>query len=308
MHITMSKPDILLVFDKTGDSIPFEIVQNRELVEVFINKINENGNMQFTNTTLPATINTLANRLHGYLVTINKCLQELSTGMTLPVKKNTADYLDQQLMIDLHAQWALSQYIIINIDKLRYSLDPVEAAIGGKLRHCYPDEIVEVKLAEALAHLGLINEYEEINITIHYLEAMFNTENLEFNSPSKWEVFPHHVQNVVIDNSVTNLTFGYTYLGRKIYDRFINFDDTLLNTDHYNFERLEYAFNINLLRPQTIPFSPEFLSWCATHHVQPRGTNVPIANVIGLNERLFEFRKLLYKNIGNNNSASLILQ
>jgi hypothetical protein len=77
--------------------------------------------------------------------------------------------------------------------------------------------------------------------------------------------------------------------------------------DHYNYETLEYSFNLNLQQPETVAFSPEFLAWCNQHNRRPMAKQVPIANVIGLDKHLTEYRKILYNNSRANNFASIIL-
>jgi hypothetical protein len=70
---------------------------------------------------------------------------------------------------------------------------------------------------------------------------------------------------------------------------------------------LEFAFQINLDRPQTIPFSKEFLLWQQQKNAKPIATQLPIANIIDLEKNLKYYRTVLYKNSKAGNGAKLSL-
>jgi hypothetical protein len=180
--------------------------------------------------------------------------------------------------------------------------------LGNILHEKYPDEIREIRLAEALTMLGYIYPYEEVNLAVHRLEGSFVKNNLEFSAEKKWEVFANpFTDTIVSNNDVVNFSFGYTYVGRQYYDKFINFDDNLIYKDHYNYENLEFSFQLNLLKPQTIPYSKEFLDWSYKQSVKLITNQIPIGNIPDLATNLFEYRKILYRNSRDNNRASIIL-
>jgi hypothetical protein len=145
-------------------------------------------------------------------------------------------------------------------------------------------------------------------MAVHRLESIF-TNNINFDAGDKWEVFdnPFQQTSMVSNQNKMNFTFGYTYVGRQLYNKFEYFDMNLDCQDHYNYETLEYSFNLNLQQPETVAFSPEFLAWCNQHNRRPMAKQVPIANVIGLDKHLTEYRKILYNNSRANNFASIIL-
>jgi hypothetical protein len=112
----------------------------------------------------------------------------------------------------------------------------------------------------------------------------------------------------VSNNDIVNFSFGYTYVGRQYYDKWQFFDTELECNDHYNYETLEWAFQINLDRPQTIPFSKEFLLWSEQKQVKPISRQIPIGNVINLEKDLHKYRKMLYTNSKNNNQVKLLAE
>jgi hypothetical protein len=141
---------------------------------------------------------------------------------------------------------------------------------------------------------------------IHHIESAFETKNIEFAAVGRYDIIDNpYKDSIVTDNGNSNFSFAYTYLGRQLYDRFTTFEDKLELEDHFNFDKLEYTFNLNLQKPERIPFSPEFLLWCKDRDIHPMGMCVPIANIVDLENNLLEYRTILYNNIKKNNAASL---
>jgi hypothetical protein len=199
-----------------------------------------------------------------------------------------------------------SQLETVNIDELRYSSNSNVARLGNHLHELYPDEIRVVKIAQAMEKLGYIYPYEEVNLGIHGLETAFNKYNLEFSADSKWAVFDNpFTDTMVSNNNVTNFSFGYTYVGRQYYNKFEFFDDNLTYPDHYNYEQLEFSFQLNLQKPQTISYSKEAVAWAEKHSIPLITDQLPIANIKDISENLFEYRKVLFRNSRDNNRASI---
>ncbi len=155
--------------------------------------------------------------------------------------------------------------------------------------------------------LGYIYPYEEVNLTVHRLERYF-AKDIEYKSDTKWQVFDNPFSSTMVSNNdVVNFSFGYTYVGRQYYNKWQFYDTNLSCVDHYNYETLEYAFQLNLDRPQTIPYSKEFLEWCTQHQVLPITTQIPIANAVDINKHLKYYRILLYTNSRASNRARLVI-
>lgn len=297
-----------LVFENTGDCIPFEVVHNHNLFEFFVEKSISNNQNQFSDRQAVAQqVKKSLTNLHWALSNTNEILYDL-VGINFPQHDNLENYLDQGLLNRIHAEWVFSQNRMVQVHQLRFSQDSNSARLGEQLHDQFPDEIIETRLAVAMKHLGRIFPYEEVNMAVHKLESIFSN-NIEFNAPNKWEVFDNPFQQTSMISTMDrmNFTFGYTYVGRQLYNKFEYFDMNLECNDHYNYETLEYSFNINLQQPETVQFSPEFLNWCNQHNQRPMANQVPIANVIDLDKHLTAYRKIIYNNSQKNNSASIIL-
>jgi hypothetical protein len=294
-----------LVFDNTNDYIPFEVKYNHKLFEWFVAHADQTGNNSFGDSEKTYTnCNQLLNQLHWSLCKTNEVLWPLYKS-TFPQSDVLTDYLDQQFLNRQHELWVKSQYHNILIDQLRCSENIDKNKIGNALHELYPDNIRTVKLAEAMTKLGYIYAYEEVNLTVHRLESFF-AKDIEYKADKKWQVFDNpFVNSIESNNSVVNFSFGYTYVGRQYYNKWKCFDTNLDCSDHYNYETLEWAFQLNLGRPETIDYSPEFVQWCKQRGVPALTTQLPIANVVDLEENLHYYRTMLYKNSQQKNKAKL---
>jgi len=297
-----------LVFDISGDVLPFDVVHNHELFEFFVRKANEAGQNSFLNHRhLFRQVDTKLTQLHWSLSKTNEVLYDL-INKSFKQQEILADYLDQNFLNNTHCEWVDSQHFNVDIDILRHSAVTSRAKIGNILHDMYPDEIRQVKIAPVMEKLGYLYPYEEVNISVHHLESAFNKLNLEFRADQKWNVFDNpFAKTMVSNNDIVNFSFGYTYVGRQYYDKFCNFDTDLQYNDHYNYETLELAFQLDLAKPQTVPYSKEFIKWASDHNVSPVTTQLPIANLANIDSNLFEYRKILYRNSRDNNRASIVL-
>jgi hypothetical protein len=295
-----------LVFDNSQDVIPFETVHNHDLIEWFINKADQDGNNSFAAPMVEERCSRLLNELHWSVSKTNEVLW-LLCGERFAENDNRVDYLDQKFLNRQHEVWVKSQFCVIDINQLRHSDNADRARIGNLLHDAYPDEIRQIKLAEAMIKLGYIYPYEEVNMTVHRLESFF-ANDIEFKADAKWQVFDNPFRSTMTSNNdVVNFSFGYTYVGRQYYNKWKYFDTDLECADHYNYETLEWAFQLNLDRPETMSYSPEFNNWCKNRQVPELTTQLPIANVIDLDKNLHYYRSVLYKNSQQNNSAKLTI-
>ncbi len=241
-----------LIFENTNDSIEFDIVYNSDILEHVVAKSNADGcNSYSDDGNISSSVDRYLNQLHNAVTLTNSVMPRLC-HQKFPEHTDLLEYLDQKFLNRQHEQWVLSQQNIVDIDKLRFSQDKTVSQLGWTLHDLYPDEIRQIRLAEAMKKLGFIFPYEEVNMTVHRLEHFF-TKDIEFKAQSKWQVFDNPFQNTMISNNdVVNLSFGYTYVGRQFYNKWQFWDTDLEFVDHYNYETLEYAFQLNLDRPQTI--------------------------------------------------------
>lgn len=295
-----------LVFDKSGDVLPFEITHNHELFEFFVDQANKQSQNAFSNDReLYRALDNKITHLHWAISKTNEVLYDL-VGKSFEQHTDLENYLDQQFLNKTHSEWVFSHYHDINIDDLKHSDKMHVARIGNILDKLYPDDIRVISTAPAMEKLGYIYPFREVNMGVHELESSFT--NLEFKATDKWNVFNNPFQSTMVSNNdKVNFSFGYTYVGRQYYNKFKCFDTKLECPDHYNYETLEFAFQLNLSMPETIPFSKEALKWADEQGIKLVAEQIPIANLIDLETKLFDYRKVLYRNSRDNNRAEIIL-
>lgn len=295
-----------LVFDKSEDSIEFDVVNNADILEYFVQQSQKNHCNSFTDAgQVSGNVDKFLNEMHTALSLTNPVMSALCNNR-FKEHTNLLEYFDQSFLNKQHEQWVLSQQQMINIDDLRFSTNAETSKLGWRLHDIYPDDIRQIRLAEAMIKLGFIFPYEEVNMTIHRLEHYFSKRLIEFKSDTKWQVFENpFLQTMTSNNDIVNFGFGYTYLGRQYYDKWQYFDSDLECVDHYNYETLEYAFQLNLARPQTILHSKEFIEWCQNKKVSPVTLQIPIANVVDIEKNLKYYRTILYTNSKDKNRARI---
>ena len=278
-------------------------------VIVGVDKANANLQNAFSNDKkLASVVDRRITQLHWAISKTNEVLHNL-VGQSFDQRNDLSDYLDQDFLNRTHRDWVASQRLTVDIDRLRFSSNPIQARLGNQLHGMYPDEIRFPKLANVLEKIGYIFPYEEVNMAVHRLESSFNNRVLEFSADAKWQVFDNPYQDkLVTNNDVVNFSFGYTYVGRQLYNKFRFFDTELKYEDHYNYEQLEFSFQINLMRPETIPFSQEAVGWANQHKHRLTAEQIPIGNLENLDQKLFDYRKLLYRNLCSNNRATISIR
>lgn len=295
-----------LVFENSGDTLPFVVKYNHHLMEFFIEQINSKAQNSFTNDrSIYNRVDKKLTHLHWALSKTNEVVYDL-VGSSFKQHTDLEEYLDQQFLNRTHSDWVFSHHNQVDIDKLRFSPQESQARLGNALHDVYPDEIRTPDLAPALEKLGYLYPFREINLEIHNLERSFDF--IEFKADNKWDVFPNPcLDSMVTNNDVVNFSFGYTYVGRQNYNKFRWFDTELACPDHYNYETLEHAFQVNLMQPETIPFSKEALDWAKRKDIKLVAEQIPIANLVDLETKLFDYRKVLYRNSRDNNRATIVL-
>lgn len=297
-----------LIFENSGDCIPVQVVHNLDFFDFYVDTIVNNSdnlfkNFNFDTALLDQEVETLLLRIEK----INSILLNLPNSNLLETPVDFSRAIDQDFLNKNHAIWVKNEYITYNIDELRSSDNTATKEIGEFLHSCYPDEIRLVTASEIFEKYNLLHDFQEINMGVHRTEAFF-FKNYEYSSSYKWNVFENKfINEIETNNGITNFNIGHTYVGRQNYDKFSHFDTDLKYSDFYNFEKIEYSFNFNLSKPETIPFSKEFLEWSNRHGQKPKGLQIPIGNVIDLESNLTKYRTIVYNNTKNNNKVSIVI-
>lgn len=295
-----------LVFDNSGDYLPLKVSHNHELFEYFVEQANKKSQNSFNDDgELYRNVDKKITHLHWAVSKTNEVMYDL-IDTSFNQHTDLENYLDQGYLNRLHRDWVFSHQHTINIDKLRFSQDLNKSKLGSMLHEMLPDEIRDINTAPAMEKIGYIFPYREVNLGVHNLENSFR--NVEFKAENKWEVFDNPFQDrMITNNDIVNFSFGYTYVGRQYYNKFKFYDLDLSCDDHYNYEKLEFAFQLNLLNPETIPFSKESMAWAESKNIKLVAEQVPIGNIIDIQDKLFDYRKILYRNSKVGNSLTIKL-
>lgn len=291
-----------IVFEKTGDEIPFIVIDNQKLFEHFINHVQGKGFFDYDNVSNKITKNLKV--LSNSIGKVNDTLKVLPTT-EFELLDNITDYLNQDFLNRTHCDWAKNESLSFNIDELRESDSIDLKKIGNLLHNLYPDNRRNISTSEILYKLGLLNDYKDINDNgVHAIEHSFNKIN--YSTDKRYDMFENKFfDEMTTSNSFSNFSFTYTYVGRRYYNKFVYFDDTLQYDDHYNFQHLEETFSLSLRRPETIPFSKEYLEWSNKNNVKPIGMTAPIANIPNLMENLTKYRTIVYNNSIQKNKCTI---
>ena len=108
--------NFLLVFESTGDSIPFKTIntQSADVLSYYVDYLNSNNLNRFVSNQ-GSHISRLIDKLNSTIVECNEFIYEL-----LDRRIDTYDrdcYLNQKILNKIHADWVRSQSVIYNISE-----------------------------------------------------------------------------------------------------------------------------------------------------------------------------------------------
>lgn len=292
----------VLAFDKTGDVIPFDPI-NQDVLEFYIDQLNS----QSLNKFLPLVQNKgkqildALSELRKCSIEINKWLHDIADIEVTVFELE--GYLDQKNLNKLHADWVNSQSLVYDIQKKRKQFN--FSGFAEQLHDMFPDDIQHPSLSTVLEKLKLSSTYDLINSPhVHSIESMFN--NIKFTVSSGWvNVADNPFPKSILTNNTANLSLSFNHLGRTLYDKFLNFDVNLEYDDENSFNELLGFVTLSLTQPQTIPLSNEYISWCKHHNREPIGDRLNIGNIPNLQTNLTRYRTIMFKNMLSNNPFSI---
>lgn len=271
-----------LVFDQTGDELPFNDINN-EVLELFIDKT-------FVTNNEYKLVKQCTQDLHTSLSIINDFLISINSEMRFPISVNT---LDQSDLNFLHAHWAKYTHGSFSTKK-------------PNLSHLFADDELTCTLysiANRLPPEHLLKHLDNCNDYVHDIENQFTNKKLFRTKHVTSLVTPQASQYT--NNNVANISIARMYVGRGLQNKFRNFDLNLEYNDENNFDEIHTALHINFANPETITYSTEYLDWCKLHNRTPRGNNLNIGNFAGLAENLTTYRTIMYNNTQERNSFSI---
>lgn len=291
--------NISIVFNNTGDVVSFSLV-NPDIAVYYVEwleSINKNSfsfnfdNDQFIKLIILLDISIKDN---------NKIIRQLNSK---PMETYTElEYLDQDNLNRLHATWANWQNQTYDIKENQQSDNIEIATMANKILEKFSDDDLTPSIGTVLKNLNLMNNYGTINTYIHELEE--SIQKLPFKTNS-WIQTNNIFSKSRLTNNINNLRIGFNHLGRTLYNKFETFDDKLVHDDENSFTELTGYVEVNLIKPQTIPLSVEYVDWCVHRNKIPSGRNLNLGNLLDIDSKLTDYRQIFYRNIKNKNTFSL---
>jgi hypothetical protein len=292
--------DFSIIFQNSGDAIPFRTINDSldEVLSYYVEKLNEQ-NLNTFSSPVAGKIKHAIETLHTTIVECNKFVYEL-LDYNIDTY-STEEYLEQRNLNKLHADWVKSQHIKYNIleKKNKYASEQ-----ANRIHNIFPDDVPEPYIGSVVSRLGYADTYNQLNIGVHNLEQLF--ANIKF-FVGEWVEFPNPFPKSYITNDVCNFRFNFNHLGRSLENKFNSFDHTMEFDDENSFNELLGFVELNLMSPQTIPLSSEYVEWCKKFNKEPSGKYFNIGNIPYLNENLTKYREIIFRNSLQNNVFSIQL-
>lgn len=252
-----------LIWTSSGDVLDI-VVENSKVIDYWVEQLNscDKNSFEFIKASFPDKY--LLDNLTNNVKIINSILTKFKIP---PLINHDADWLNQNNLNLLHERWV----------KLQHNYKIVE--LLSKFKH---DELTK---------------FRDINHLIHKIEPVIKV--IYDNDRSK-------VWNTVNSFGPDILQFGtwqieihYQNLGRSTYDKWINFDSNLLDSDTNNFTHFGGQVRFNLCKSFVSTPPAEYVSYCLDNSVIPYGNKLPIGN---FKESITTLRHLFYKNVGTENN------
>jgi len=302
--LTPTTMNFSLIFESSGDVIPLKTINNKtaDVLCYYVDYLNKQNLNKFALVNSGNKIDQAIKKLHATIGECNEFIYELLDSY-IPTY-STEDYLDQQVLNKLHADWVNNQSIQYNIIEKRKKYNN---SVQTELIHTmFPDEIPAPLLGTVIEKLGFKNLYNSINLYVHALESLFS--KIKFvTADHPWVEFTNPFGSEILTNDIGNFSLSFNHLGRTLYNKFLCFDHNLEFDDENSFDQLLGFVEINLQPPQSIPLSNEYVTWCRAHNKVPSGDNLNIGNIPDLQARLTDYRKIIFQNTLQNNNFSIQL-
>jgi len=252
-----------LIWTKSGDEIKFSPT-SPDLLIYYVDKLNDTDSNSFSLDTSKFSFDTVDKLLQCIKTISNK-----SNKITFEIDNWSGDVLDQDYLNLLHRQWVLTG--------IKYPMMPV--------------------LLRKLGNLD--KEYRDINTLLHVIESSFKYTFKNYTQDQ------YQIDNIfgtkILGFDTPNISIGFDNLGRSSWEKFSNFDDNAVDHDTNNYKKLAGLICLNLNRPLSGTAAPEYVEWCTKHRVDPVGHTLSLGNIIDLDSKLTDFRKILVRNANEQN-------
>ena len=280
--------NFFLQFDKSTDILPFVANNNSDILTYYVDKLNAKNvnefriNENLKNLKNPAVICDLTKEINEYF--------EYYTGCKFNLYQDY-EYFNQHVLNALHAEWASAQTNIT-----------VDIKNKGLLEY-YSDDNLYPLWNDVATKINKIDHYFSLNHIIHSIESQFNKVRYDV---GYWLQMDNPFPKNRCTNDVCNFRLAFNHRGRTLYNKFNTSDDKLEYNDENTYNELLGVVDISLARPQTIPLSKEYTNWCKKLNREPSGDFLNIGNLVDYENRLTEYRQIVYNN--RNNSFKIIIE
>lgn len=194
-------------------------------------------------------------------------VNSILTRLHLPTIKEPTSLFDQTELNQLHKEWVGIHRREPELDKLLFKIDS-----------------------------RLFDSFHCINNKVHDIEQSFNYALRTVN-------FQKHI-NPFVDRQwspgVFNISLMYSDFGRNSWEKFVNGDSTPNDPELSQWKYIGELVNINLVRPYTMAWPPEFTAWCSQHNIAPMFNRLPLGNIT--DKHLTQARELMTKNLNQPNN------
>ena len=292
-----------IVFDQTGDTIPF-VSLNDQILEFYVDYLSVQ-NLNSFELTSPQIALDILEKIYSLDDNIKKTNIWMEILLDQTIESTTElNYLDQNRLNKYHADWVNSQSILYDIESKRRQHN--YTGLVEKIHDSFPDDIRYPSISTVLDHLGHRNMYNNINVDIHTIESFFNILKYRVKNHS-WVEVKNPFLHQGLSHCIANFRLAFNHLGRTLYDKFVNRDNTLVYQDENSYNELLGFVELSLSQPESIDMSPEYIKWCESHQRVPLGRYLNLGNIPDLDKNLTNYRIVIYRNGLKNNSFSIQL-
>jgi hypothetical protein len=292
--------NISIVFNNTGDVVSFSLT-NPDIAVYYVEWLESINKNNFSFSSDSNQFDKLIMLLHASINDNNKIIRQLNSK---PIETyNDLEYLNQDNLNRLHTAWVSWYHQTYDI-KANQQSDNIEiSTMADKILEKFPDNELTPPMYMVLAKLNLMDNYtNNINNYIHKFEESFRDLQFETNLLCQTD---NIFSKSRLTNNLNNLRIKFKHLGRPLYNKFETFDDKLEHDDENSFDELVGYVEVNLIKPQTIPLSIEYIDWCTHRNKIPSGTHLNLGNLLDIDSKLTDYRQIFYRNIKNKNTFSL---
>jgi hypothetical protein len=249
---------IKLIWETSGDELRFHPVFP-DLLTYYIDQLNKKNCNSFSccySEFHPDLISKLKANLHA--------ISLYSSKIPMMITEWNGDLYDQFYLNRLHREWVNTGLKYPNLPLLLRALNNAD------------------------------EDFRDINNNLHKLESSFFYEFKNYDK-DPFQI-PNNFGLDILSFSTANLMLGFDNLGRSSWEKYKNWDNNAMDTDTNNFEMLSGLIQLTLTRPSSDKAPEEYMSWCRQFNVPVVGKSICLGNLIDLETRLTDYRKILVRN------------